>query len=307
MATVSRIDSSFDASIFHRCSCAFGVFDGVHKGHRFVIEKMISSAQKNNLRSVILTFDRDPDELFCADKLKKLMSNDERISALASFDVDTVALIPFTREFAELVPNAFLNTFFSLGAPASLHVGCDFRFGVHASGDVKDLQLWGEKHNMLVEAYDLICIDNKPVTATGIRDLLARGDIDRANELLGYSYFVKGEVEPGRREGTNMGFATANLHIPDRLCALADGVYAAYATIENRRYKAAVSVGVSPTFADKTTANMEVHVLDFSSDTYGKTIKVSFEHRLRQMIEFETADDLIMTVTQDIEWVRQNL
>ncbi len=307
MAVIYKVNECFDLSIFRETTCVFGVFDGVHIGHRFIIDEMIECSHMSQTHALILTFDRDPDEYFKGDNLRKLMTNEERIETLSRFDVDAVVIIAFTRELAAMKPYEFLDSFFGEDTPASLHVGSDFRFGVRASGTVDDLCAWGALHNMSVYSHELFCAEGDPVTATRIRKLLDVGKIEQVNELLGYTYHVAGKVEYGRGEGTNMGFATANVQIPDQMRALGEGVYAGYATVGDMRYKAAVSVGVSPTFVDKTNASMEVHLLDFEEDIYGSDIKVSFIKRLRSMMKFSNTEELKRTVLDDIEWVRANL
>ncbi len=307
MATLYSMGEAIDAALFSQSCCAFGVFDGVHRGHRFLIERMLGDARARCARSVVLTFDRDPDELFCADGLRKLMGDEERIAMLSDLGADALVVIPFTRTLAAELPEAFLDGIFATGAPQALHVGCDFRFGAQAAGTVEVARAWGATHGMLVEATELLEADGAPVTATRIRALLAAGDVEGANDLLGHPFEVSGTVEVGRGEGADMGIATANLHLPVQRCALAEGVYAAYATVAARRYKAAVSAGVSPTFADRARANMEVHLLDFDECLYGVPITVSFCRHLRPMIAFDSVDDLVATVTADISWVRENL
>ena len=309
MAAIYNVGTGFDYALFSGACCAFGVFDGVHRGHRFIIDEAVRDARLRGTRAVVVTFDRDPDELFASDKLKKLMTNESRVRALAALDgVDAVVKLPFTREFAALEPRTFLDATLGDGhAPASLHVGSDFRFGARAAGDARALARWGKDHGMNVVAHELFVVEGAAVTSTRIRGLLAKGKIEQANDLLGHLFEVAGEVQSGRGEGADMGFATANVHVPDALRVLAEGVYAAYALIDGVRYKAAVSVGISPTFADRASANMEVHVLDFEGDLYGTSINVQFAHWLRPMIAFSSTDELISTVMGNIQWVRENL
>ncbi len=307
MTQIYRADESFQRKIFEGASCAFGVFDGVHRGHRFLIDCAKETAQANGGASIALTFDIDPDEMFHAQRLKKLMSNEERLSTLASTGVDAVVALPFTREFAASSPEEFLARTFGSGAPAHLHVGSDFRFGAKAAGAVPELREWASRHAMSVDAHDLKSVDGAPITATRIRLLLADGKITEANELLGRSYFMTDVVLPGRGEGADMGIRTANLEVSDQMRPLGDGVYAAYATVDGKTYKAAVNVGVAATFADRATATCEVHLLDFDGDIYGQYMKVSFEHFLRPMRKFDDIAELIATIEGNIDWVRQNL
>ncbi len=307
MAKIVKIDGSFDRGFFTGTSCAFGVFDGVHIGHQFLFDCAKQTAQESGGTSIVLTFDIDPDELFRPDELRKLMSNEDRLDMLANCGVDAVVVLPFTREFANTSPERFLTETFDNTPPEYLHIGYDFRFGAHASGTVRNLAEWGTKSSTLVCAHPLKIEDEKPVTATRIRGLLSIGDIEEANKLLGRPYFMTGMVEPGRGEGADLGFATANLTVADQLRPIGNGVYAGWAEVDGKRYKAAINVGVAATFADRATATCEVHLLDFDADLYGKKIKVEFLHWLRPMRKFDDVDELVAVVKDNIRWVRENL
>lgn len=307
MAAIYTVDETFDPGIFEGSSCAFGVFDGVHVGHRFLIDATKGTALNSGGRSIALTFDIDPDEVFRPASLKKLMTNEQRIAMLASTGVDAVAVLPFTNRFAASSPADFLARTFGDRHPAYLHVGSDFRFGSHASGTVTDLRQWGSLAGTQIAAHELKSEDGAPVSATRIRGLLAEGSIEDANRLLDRPYFVTGMVQPGRGEGADMGFRTANLLVPESLRVLGDGVYAAYAWVDGRRYKAAVNVGVAATFADVATATVEAHLLDFDGDIYGQVIKVEYMNWLRPNRPFDSVEELIATVRGNIRWVRENL
>lgn len=300
-------DRGFSRDFFAGASCAFGVFDGVHRGHRFLIDQAHLSAVSSGGVSVALTFDIDPDEVFHPRRLKKLMTNERRVALLAETGVDAVVVLPFTPSFSSLSPEAFLEATFDGTAPAFLHVGSDFKFGVRAAGTVHELREWGALAGMQVCGHDLKSKDGAPITATRIRLLLADGDIEEANRLLFRPYLMEGAVEPGRGEGADLGFRTANLTVPDQLRALGDGVYAGWASVDGIRYKAAVSVGVAPTFAGRATATCEVHLIDFDGDLYGARIEVEFLHWLRPMMEFPSVDALVSAVKDNIAWVRENL
>ena len=306
MAVVHNLASGAPSDLFAAAVCAFGVFDGVHRGHRFLIDCARDEAKRRGARFVILTFDVDPDERLHPDRLKKLMPNDSRIACLAQL-CDIVAVLPFTPEFSCLQPCAFLDATFGSSAPATIHVGEDQRFGARASGSVEDMARWGEAHRMAVEAHPLYKVDGAPVTATRIRMLLEAGDIHEANRLLGRNYELRGTVLAGRGEGADMGFRTANLIVPDLLRVLGDGVYAAYAHVGGKRYKAAVNVGVAATFADRATATCEAHLLDFEGDLYGSDVVLEFTDWLRPMRKFDDVNELIATVMGNIQWVRDNL
>ena len=299
-------DEGFDWGLLRGSSCAFGVFDGLHTGHRFLIGQAIGTRASGG-RAIAITFDIDPDEVFHPDRLKKLMRNADRLQALAASGVDDVVAIPFTERFYTKSPENFLASAFPGGVPAHLHVGEDFRFGARAAGTVATLREWGSRVGCAVHAHELVSADGTPITATRIRKLLLACQLDEANRLLGHAYSLRETVRRGRRDGAHFGFATANLQVKPHDRVLGEGVYAAYATVGGVRYKAAASVGVSPTFQATSTANMEVHVLDFEGDLVGQDVVVEFVKYLRPMMKFESTEALVATVTANIQWVRDNL
>lgn len=307
MGQIYKLDEALGAGVLTNASCTFGVFDGFHVGHQYLVQQAIATNDAPDARSVAITFDIDPDEVFHPDRLRKLVRNADRISMLAESGIDAVVVIPFTPAFYSLSPDAFLESTFAHNVPAHLHVGEDFRFGARAAGTVADLERWGRACGCRTHAHHLVSADGQPITATRIRRLLQECQIAEANRLLGHPFFMHEVVHAGRGEGSDMGFRTANLIVAEHDMTLGEGVYAAYATVGAYTSKAAVSVGISPTFEDRTVANVEVHILDFEGDLVGKAIKVEFVEFLRPMIKFEDVDELIATVKANIEWVRTNL
>lgn len=307
MTQIFKVDENFDHALFENSSCAFGVFDGVHLGHQYLLESAQKTAAECGGLSIALTFDIDPDEVFHSDRLKKLMSNEARIKALSRTGVDAVVILPFTKEFAALSPQEFLENTFNGHAPAHLHVGLDFRFGKKAAGTVADLGEWGANSGTHINAHNLQIANGEPITATRIRELLAKHDLTHAKELLGRNYTIVEQIQAGRGEGADMGFATANIVMPANRQVLSDGVYSAYAYVDGQKYRAAVSVGISPVFADRTNATCEAHILDFSGDLYGSWIEIEFMEFLRPMIKFDSTEELIKTVMNNIEYTRNSL
>lgn len=306
MAQVSKLDGGFDRSLFEDAACAFGVFDGVHLGHQAIIEGMVRTARADGGSAVVMTFDIDPDEVFVPG-FKKLMPNEARIEALATSGADAVVVLPFTERLRSLDPQSFLERTFGNTMLGSMHVGRDFRFGCKASGTVDDLRLWADKSGAAVYAYELEEQDGSPITSTRIRAALAAGDVATAAALLGRPYALTAQVDHGRGEGAGFGIRTANLRVPDDLCAVGEGVYAGYALVDGARYKAAVNVGLARTFEEAARDNLEAHLLDFEGDLYGKPLDVQFVEWLRPQRTFGSTDELVATITANIDWVRENL
>lgn len=185
---VARVVAGNDpccADVLRGASCAFGVFDGVHEGHRFIIDCARRESLERQCACVVITFDHDPDELFCPDRLEKIMSNGERIEMLARTGADHVVVIPFTREFAAQSPEEFLHAMFGNALPSAVHIGCDFRFGARAAGTLETLAAWGSAEGVHVVGHELLEIDGAPVTSTRIRGLMASGAFEEAEKLLG--------------------------------------------------------------------------------------------------------------------------
>lgn len=307
MAATEIWGPGFDPARLTGSSCAFGVFDGVHEGHRYIIGRAIEGARECGGPSVAITFDRDPDEVFAPQRLKKLMTNEARLKALAKTGVDLLLVIPFTREFAAETPLVFMESLFGAGAPAQVHVGVDFRFGAKAAGTIGALMEWGKPRGLRAFGHELLAEGTAPVTATRIRGLLAEGNIGEANRLLTRPYALEGTVVEGRQEGREFGFRTANLEVPAQLLAIGAGVYAAWAEVDGVPYRAAVAVGVAPTFAEEATANVEVHLIDFDQDIYGQPITVRFVEWLRPMKKFASLEELKTTILANIAYVRNEL
>lgn len=305
MVRVSSLDENFNREVFAQSSCCFGVFDGFHRGHRYIVDAARCSGGAGPV--VAITFDIDPDEMFRKGDFVKLQTNEMRIESLAASGVDVVVVLPFTKEMAQMTPGRFVSHCFADCAPQHMHVGEDFRFGARGLGTVADLQDLLGSQGTQVHAHGLLVSEGQPVTSTRIRHLLAAGNVEQANELLGHRYMIEDVVRPGRSEGRSMGFATANFEVPRTMLAVGEGVYGGVAVLGSSRYRAAIAVGRSPVFSELTTSNVEVHLLDFDEPLYGQRMRVEFHAWIRPMIEFETVGQLSATVQDNIAWVRDNI
>lgn len=288
--------------------CAIGVFDGLHEGHRYIIEQTRAQARQLGLPAIAITFDRDPDELFLdPSQQRKLLENKDRIAFLAQSGVDAVLVIPFDEGLSQLEPQDFLDAVIAAhGSPKGIHVGADFRFGKKARGSVHDLKLWGDEHSCEIHAHELLFDEGLLVTSTRIRNALQQGDIVLANKMLTRPYFLWARVVQGRNAGRELGFPTANLMIEEHLVCPADGVYACAVVMGDTVHKAATSVGIPATFAG-AASTIEAHILDFDGDLYGHRLQIFFLSYLRPMKGFETVEELQRTVFENIEQARETV
>ena len=186
MTAIIDIASPQDTAVLAGSVCTMGVFDGMHRGHAFLIDRTLADARERGARSVIITFRIDPDEVFTP-HLLKLSGNEERLRELAECGADAIAVLPFDREFAATPPLEFLGATFGANTPAAIHVGTNFRFGSKGSGTADDLAAWGAEHGMDVSVHDLLEWDGDVVSSTRIRALVSKGDLKEARELLGHT------------------------------------------------------------------------------------------------------------------------
>jgi riboflavin kinase/FMN adenylyltransferase len=310
VARVYSLDEAFCQGIFADTYICLGVFDGVHIGHRALIDATVHAAQtcpSGPKPVIVITFNIDPDEMFKKAGLQKIMPNDVRIAELAKIEgVDAICVLDFDKALASMYPREFLDILFENAEPAGVFVGEGFRFGRGAQGTAKDLSEWAHDIGAYMHVQELTYLDGERISSSRIRALLAKNDLDGAARLLGHNYFLEGEVIKGDGRGTSLGFATANFHLYEEYCILERGVYGGYAIVDGIRYKAAISMGETPTFQTRNKANLEVHILDFEGDLYDKSVRVEFIKRLRDMKKFDTVDELTLTVKADIDYIRQN-
>jgi riboflavin kinase/FMN adenylyltransferase len=288
------------------CVVAIGVFDGVHVGHQALVRDTVALAREQNVRSVVVTFDRDPDQVVSpATAMAQLLDLDDKLSLLASQGSDVVLVVPFTESLAATPPLVFLDrVLLETMTPVAVAVGRDFRFGHRAEGDVDVLIRYGAAHGFEVLAHELVRDAEGPVTSTRIRRLVESGDVAKAALLLGRPHRIRGLVVCGRGEGVELDAPTANLVIAPFAALPAHGVYAGRVELDGAEYAAAVSVGRAPSFPE-ATAELEVHLIGFRGDLYGRNITVELLGYLRPQRPFATSAELAAAIRDDIETVRR--
>lgn len=296
---------------FGRTAVAIGKFDGVHAGHRAVIERLKADAAASGARSVAVTFDRNPLALLRPELCpENVVSVERKLELLGDLGIDATLLLTFDQELASQPAERFVEEIL-VGAlhVSTVLVGRDFRFGHRGAGTPDLLRELGPHHGFTVDVVDDVYVDgsDRRVSSSWIRELLAQGDVTTAAQVLGRPVDVRGEVVHGHKRGRELGFPTANL--PGRVDAFvpADGVYAGWLNDHDTgiRHPAAVSVGTNPTFDDVLVRQVEAYVLDEDSlDLYGHDVTVEFTRRLRGMIAFEGIDALMSQMSADVDATR---
>jgi len=285
---------------------AVGVFDGVHIGHQALVADAIALARRDEVPAVIVTFDRDPDQVVTpAAAAPQLLDLADKLGLLAEAGADVVLVVPFTTDLSRMAPLAFLDeVLLSAMSPTAIVVGSDFRFGHRAEGDVRVLDRYGTSHGFSTVAHALVEKDGTSVTSTRIRGLVTAGDVAGARVLLGRPHRVKGDVRRGRSRGSGLDAPTANLAVSPFTALPADGVYAGRVAIDGTIHTAAVAVGAPPTFPDATDV-LEAHVLDYSGDLYDLTLTLEFLSRIRPLERFDTPEALARRIREDVVEVRR--
>ncbi len=281
---------------------AIGVFDGLHRGHLELIDKVKACAGKIGGESVIITFDPHPRTVLDPGNRDSflLTTLDEKISLIEKQGVDDMIIVNFTLEFSRIRSSDFINDVLKEKIGAScLIIGYDHRFG-NSGVYGESIETCAKRLGIEVEHVDSVTEGQMPVSSSSIREMLVKGDVGAANDLLGYAYTMSGRVVPGRKLGKQLGFPTANIGLKEQLKLLpSDGVYAVNIFVEGKRYNGVLSLGNNPTVNVSGTKSMEAHIFDFDGDIYGKNISVSFISRLRGLRKFNDTNELAAQIARD--------
>lgn len=307
-------DASTEPFPGERTVLTIGAYDGLHHGHQAVISQVRALAAQRGARSAVVTFDRHPATVVRPESAPRLLTDhDQRMELLEATGIDVAVVLPFTADMAEESPLEFIERVLvdCLHAECVV-VGDDFHFGRHREGNVALLREIGESSGFDVEPVVLVSradgID-EPVSSTAIRRALAGGNVALAAEMLGRPFEARGVVVQGDQRGRLLGFPTANVEVPNRVCLPADGVYAGiYERPDGSRHICAINLGRRPTFYEHADSSLlEAHLIDFDGDLYGEPARVQFIDFLRSERKFDGIDALTEQLKLDIEHARRSI
>jgi riboflavin kinase/FMN adenylyltransferase len=290
---ISRIEGKYAATI--------GNFDGVHVGHAHILEKLVSVAKDRKLLAAVMIFEPQPLEYFSADSAPPRLSTlRKKLERFKEIGVDAVFVIPFDSEFSSLSADAFIDRYLVELLPVEwLLVGDDFRFGKGRVGDFRVLRERGQERGFEVEATDSITISGVRVSSSVVREALKSGDFQKSQEFLGRSYNITARVVRGNALGRTFGFPTANLGLKNLKSPLS-GIYLVRVVGDeiDERYGLA-SIGSRPTIESNGSIKVEIFILDFDGDLYGKKITVTVLSKLRDEKQFASVDEMITAMKMD--------
>ncbi|ACV63926.1 riboflavin biosynthesis protein RibF [Desulfofarcimen acetoxidans DSM 771] len=288
---------------YNQIYLGLGNFDGIHIGHQKLISDLVDVARQRGGVPAVMTFYPHPlAVLQPAEAPLMLLSQTNKQEFMEGLGVEVLLVMPFDRDFACLAPDTFIKDILygELGVKG-VFVGYNYTFGCRGLGTPDLLKSYGGTYGFDVHVVPPVCVGEQVVNSTLIRGLIEKGEVGNAAKFLGYVPFIQGEVVYGERRGNTLGFPTANLELDSDLVVPDNGVYAVHVELGGCKYPAVANIGTKPTFHGFAGARcLEVHLLDFSADLYGQTIKVSFIRRLRGEKRFNSVGELVAQIKTDI-------
>ncbi len=280
-----------------------GTFDGVHTGHRFVIDTLVKKAREINGESVIITFEPHPRLVISSNKNEVFILNtlDEKIKNLETTGVDHVVVVKFDMAFASMTAEEYIEQFLvKYFHPKIIMIGQDHQFGKGRKGNIQLLKQYETQYQYHVEEIPLQIIEQKKVSSTQVRNFLKMGDVAQAAQLLGSYYTLQGEVCEGRKLGRTLGFPTANLSkVNQHKLIPAYGVYVVKVNCNGNTYFGMMNIGTNPTVTNDTSPKFEVHIFDFNQNIYHETISIFFIERLRDELKFDSVEAMVIAIQKD--------
>lgn len=278
-----------------------GVFDGVHLGHKYLLSQLNELARGQNLLSGVVTFHQHPQEVLSPQtKLPCLTDLVQRTNLLKNEGIDAIITLSFTPELAQLSPRQFLSLLKKYLRMRGMVIGPDFALGRNREGEAIALQALGQEMNFNVTMVPPIVVNGEVVSSTAIRNALAEGDMKGVGNLIGRPFSLHGRVITGASRGLELGFPTANLDVNSEQALPADGVYAARTYIDEEAYQSMTNIGKRPTFGNSKRI-IEVHILDYHSNLYGRELRIDIIDRIRGEKQFDTANELKKQIAEDIK------
>jgi len=282
-----------------------GVFDGVHRGHREIIHKLVQDAHANDSPAVVLTFDPHPASVLSGKEIRCLTTPAERADLLGSLGVDVVITQRFTRDLSTVPAHEYMSRLKAHLGLSHLLIGYDFALGKGREGNAPRLTEIGSELGYTVEVVPALGDESGVISSTEIRKLVSIGNMTEAAKLLGYPYSMGGEVIHGAGRGKQINFPTANVDYAKTKTPPPNGIYACWARIGNERFMAATNIGLNPTFTpERQTPSLEAYLLDFDRDIYGEVLTLEFVRRLRDEIRYTSVDALINQIHDDVNQTR---
>jgi riboflavin kinase/FMN adenylyltransferase len=304
-------------------SLTIGFFDGVHRGHRYLINRASTAARRQGLRAILLTFYPHPSVVLRGAEPFCLSTREEKLHLLSGLDLDQIIIQPFTPGLAQTRASTFVDRLITQIGMVEMWLGPDFAMGYRREGDIPFLRQMGGERGFAVNVVSRLKLDGAPISSSRIRQALREGNVTLTARCLGRPYCLQGPVVVGEQRGRTLGFPTANIEVPAEQAVPANGVYAAWARLHaeptatpadwaqpkgavDEQHRAVVNIGTRPTF-DNGPRTIEAHLLDFNRNVYGQRLALDFVTRLRPEQRFNGAEALVAQINHDVAQARELL
>jgi len=285
-----------------------GVFDGVHRGHRAILHKLVQQAHAQGAPAVALTFEPHPASVLSGKDIRCLTTPEEKADLLGSLGVDVVVTQRFTRDLSTVPAHEYMSRLKAHLGLSHLLIGYDFALGKEREGNAPRLAEIGLELGYSVEIVSALSDESGVISSTEIRKLVCTGNVSEAAKLLGYPYSMKGEVIHGAGRGKTINFPTANVDYAKEKAVPNNGIYACWARLGGERFMAATNIGLNPTFTPgRENPSLEAYLLDFDRDIYGEMMTLEFIARLRDEIRYTSVDALVHQIHDDVDQTRNIL
>ncbi len=299
------ITKTLDFNIEEPTAVTLGKFDGLHRGHELLMNTVLEYSKKYQVASVAFTFDMPPRNRVEEIIANVLTTNDEKQYIFEKQGIDYLIECPFTSEVMAMEPKAFIEWIAKSIHMKFVVVGDDFRFGYKRAGDYHTLQEYEEEYGYKTIVLDKLKDSNRDISSTYVREKIADGNIRKANELLGYNYFIKSEILHGKKLGRRIGMPTINMILPENKLLPPNGVYVTEVLVEGKNYMGVTNVGFKPTVSNERIVGVETYIDDFNQDLYGQKIVVSFLEFIRPEMKFNSIEELKAQMESDIQVARK--
>jgi riboflavin kinase/FMN adenylyltransferase len=281
------------------CAVAIGNFDGIHLGHRKILQVLVQDAKNNNLYPVLLTFHPHPAKILAERKIELLQTIEQRLNEINKFGVQMTVVLSFDSNFALVTAEEFIRTIILQKLRAKkVIVGYNFRFGRNREGDLAKLQELASRYGFSVQSLPPVSVQGSVVSSSSIRKLLHLGEIEKANTLLGRPYEIEGTVVRGKSRGKRLGYPTANIHSLNDISP--PGVFISKVGIGSEIFSSVTHVGSKPTFDEKEVM-IESYIIDYDNSLYKKKLRVLFLKKIREEKKFDTPEALSLQIKKDLE------
>ena len=283
-------------------SLALGFFDGIHLGHKKVIENAVKYAKENGLKSAVISFSDHPSCFLLNRKPQYILPLKDKIKKIEELGIDYLYLLNFNKEFSQMSKEEYFNFLVKTTSPKAITTGFNHFFGKNKEGNTEFLKEICEKNNIKYEKISPVTINNEPVSSSKIRKALIQADFKTPKSMLGYDFYIKGIIVKGQQIGEKLGFKTININYPENIIKIPYGVYCTLCKINDKLYKSITNWGVKPTFGEGNSPVIETHIFNFNENIYNENAEIIFYEKIRDEKKFDTPDELKAQIKKDVEF-----